>query len=156
LKLGRNIEKCRTGHPTLKCESFTSTDSKTDCCPVFVPLRNKLPDWEKDCPSSFDTKHNHEVKGIFWSTIRDGFVRYNQATYFEIMFIQFFILSLLTPSNGVHLASLVAACCIFLFPYLLLTYFQEEPLPLFEDRNMRLLAAISVWLIVVGLATIAI
>ena len=148
----KNVE---LGIRILKCQSYTTPDDHNDKCPIFVPLRKHLPDFEKDCPKYFQVhSSDQDNHSVFWSTIRNGFVRYHQAAYFEILFIQFFIISLLNQSPLIHLLSIVSACVIFLFPYLLLTYFEQEPLPLFENKNMRLALAFFLWLFVIGLFSI--
>lgn len=154
-KLGRNITDCRNGHPQLKCQNFTYINDPKDQCPVFVPIEKHLSNIEKDCPKIFHSS-SHVQQNIFWKIVKDGFVRYHQATYFEIIFLQFFIVALLAKSSEVRTITFIIACGCFLVPYLVMTYFKQEPMPIFESRNMRLGVAGFIWFIIIGLFTIAI
>lgn len=117
-------------------------------CPVFFSLEKYKARFQ-DCPQIFEN-----VDG-FWVAIQKGFMRYNQAMYFEIFFIQFFIISLTTNILQIRYISAFMAVVIFLFPYFLLTYQERKPMPFFENKKKRLLFAVFIWLFVLGLSMMA-
>lgn len=60
-------------------------DYRDDKCPIFYSLKQLKRDFDK-CPGFFDAVNidggNKKEKDLFWTTIRNGFLRNNQAVYF--------------------------------------------------------------------------
>jgi hypothetical protein len=129
-------------------------------CPIFYTLDINKPELPERCPKMFkevkvekpENKEHTKAVDAFWTTVQKGFMRYNQATYFEIIFIQFFIIGLTTNLKEIRYISAFFAIVIFLFPYFLLTYQEQKPLTFFENKKKRLLFAIFMWFFVVGLS----
>lgn len=146
----RNMDSARGLGTTWECKCYRK---KSMDCPIFFTLEKNRKDFPESCPDfvSTNTKNGKKINvDYFWNTIRLGFLRYNQSTYFEIIFIQLFILGLISEEPWVRAFGYSTAIIVFLFPYLLLTYFKRRPLAFFENRKLRLVFAVLMWFIVFG------
>lgn len=143
-----------------------------DRCPVFFTLNKYKRDFLKRCPKVFKevqpeakkktfttdklvSKTQNKETDIFWTIVEKGFLRNNQATYFEIIFIQFFIVGLTANLESIRYIGFFIAVVIFLFPYLLFTFIDQEPLKFFENKRKRLFLVIFTWFFVAGLSLIS-
>jgi len=151
----RKIENILGKNTDWECPSLKTTLLGTYFCPIYYTLiKYRSYHWGK-CPEVFsEVEVGAKIKAIdiFWTTIQKGFLRYNQAMYFEIIFIQFFIISLTTKLESIRFLSAFIAVGIFLFPYFLLTYNEQKPLKFFENKKQRLLFAVFIWCFVVGIS----
>ncbi len=143
-----------------ECPSLKDTLAKNYLCPIYYTLIKYSERPFGECPKVFGevkvkTSKSEWIKAPdeFWITIRKGFLRHNQAMYFEVIFIQFFIVSLTTNLEEIRFISACIAIAIFLFPYFLLTYNEQKPLKFYEDKKQRLLFTIFTWFFVLGLSS---
>jgi len=136
---------------TLKNNLFrvgcTTVDSD---CPIFGQLKKNIEEFDKYCPSIIE-EHEKQNPNSFWVSIKRLCFRYQQAAFWEVIFIQFFIGYLHADSqyprypmnylgitsNLVAVFYLILTALIFLFPYLLYTYFEQEPISWYVDKKRR-------------------
>lgn len=119
-------------------------------CPLFYTLNELKGDFTENCPKTFyhDSKKDENNKKIdkFWDKILKGFNRFTQAAYFEVIFLQFFVIYLLALSvTAKTMAAIVAI--FFASCYLFLTHFKHEPVQIIVSRKNRLFFAIILWFV---------
>jgi hypothetical protein len=115
------IEQYRHTHPSWAC-SVASTS-----CPITVSLE-----------VHHTAMHDGQLESItddLWSTIRKGFRLQNQASFFEIVTVQLFVLFL--ASSNILILS--AAIAMFSLPYVGSTYIEKEPVKFFKYGFFRVL-----------------
>jgi len=117
---------------------------KIDGCPIFYSLKRHRPELEEDCSTVFhnvEPEHTQKrEKDEFWVMIRKGFILQHQATFYEVIILQFFLISLLRSSNNMTICgiSLIFTAVLFIFPYVGDTYVNKSPQFIFQDGNIHI------------------
>jgi hypothetical protein len=119
-------------------------------CPLFFSLDQIKENFSEECPRTFyyDRKKDQAGKEVdrFWDTILKGFNRFTQAAYFEVIFLQFFVVYLLASS--ITAKTIAASVAIFFaICFLFLTHFIRSPVQIIVSRKNRLIFAGILWFI---------
>jgi len=123
-ELRDSIERYRKNSPTGPCPVIDDPQSH---CPITASLE-----------LHYKTMYRGELETItddLWAIIRKGFRLQNQATYFEIVVIQIFILFLATANWFIFFA----AVAMFAFPYVGSTFIQKNTIVLFRQGSFKIL-----------------
>jgi len=108
------IGQYRVDHPTGSCLVASTS------CPITMSL--------EDHHVAMQSGQLESIAGDIWATIRKGFRLQNQASFFEIVTIQLFVLYLASSYPII----LIAAIGMFALPYVGSTYIAKELVAFFK------------------------
>jgi len=158
-EIHRKIEDLRGEGQEWECTNLTS-DYKLDKCPLFYSLHKSKKNFHKTCPQIFDAikidQSEIKHKDQFWTIIRKGFIRSNQASYFEIFTLQFFVIYLTAEVQTVRYIAFLASIFIFVALHISFQYVIREPFRHYENKWSRLIIIISCAIICIGLYSVPI
>ena len=158
-EIHRKIEDFRGEGQEWKCSNFTS-DYKNDKCPLFYSLHKSKKNFHKACPKIFDAididQSDIKQKDGFWITIRKGFIRSNQASFFELFTLQFFVIYLTADVPIVKYFAFFASIFIFIAFHIPFQYVIREPFRHYENKWSRLILITFGIIICLGLYSIQI
>ena len=122
-----------------------------ESCPIFKKILDNREKLEVYCPDKIKIPPKNNQ---FWGFIKRMGIRYQQASFFEVLFIQLFICCIeanLKMDTRLTIFYGAMTAIFFLFPYLLFTYFSDGTLIFYEIKIMRTLIVISLWIIIIML-----
>jgi len=126
------------------CRNLGSEDDK---CPVFSILDRHEEGLKKRCPGFFEKSVNdpaHDVKAKhFWGIIINGVNAFHQATFFELIAIQFVILGAVTPSNVIGVLSVTTGIILLVFGVGVYSYNLQQGIGLFSNIKLRIIFIIG-------------
>lgn len=118
----------------------------SDTCPIYKIINdNKDP---KKWLDDIDAKED-----CFWTKIKNMCINYQQAQFFEILFLQFVIAYVATTLDGIHNLAQVFLFVSLLFlaiPTIVYVY-GEDPMKIYIDKKWRLSLIFISWILVMGL-----
>jgi hypothetical protein len=122
------------------CKNY---NHENDECPIFSILDKNEKDLKKRCPEIFverDTDNLCEKKSKqFWKILIDGFIIFHQATFFEIIAIQFIILGAVSQSIVIGVICVVTGIILLITCVEVYTYHLNIQISLFSNIWLRLI-----------------
>ena len=131
------------------CEVMKNAETikAPDTCPIYkVLLKNKKDpkEWLNDIETN---------KDCFWIKIKNLCINYQQAQFFEILFLQFAIAYVVTTLDGIHSIAQVFLIIGLLFiaiPTIVYVY-GEDPMKIYTNKKLRLSLTFVSWILIMGL-----
>jgi hypothetical protein len=127
---------------------------RKDTCPVFSIIRENESSLPEICPRIFMNRTETTGPHVFWGIVMDGINMYHQATFLEIIAIQFIILAAVTASRIVEVISLLLGLALLVVGIGIYTYSLKIKSPIFENPKIRLGIVIGVLLMFLAFTSI--
>jgi hypothetical protein len=134
----------------LKIEHVRPNCSKRDC-PVFQLILDNKANLETFCPDQIDVPPNNSH---FLGFMKRMSMRYQQAAFFEVIFIQLFICFIESDViNQTRLAVFygIMTLAFFFFPYLKFTYFSQGTNIFYENIYLRTATVVTILYVILSL-----
>jgi hypothetical protein len=142
-KLSDEVDEIRS-NCEVKKKAETSKD--LDTCPIYKVMNNNKD--SKKWLADIETKED-----CFWIKIKNMCINYQQAQFFEILFLQFVIAYVATTLDGIHnLAQifLFIGLLFLIIPTIVYVY-GEDPMKIYIEKKWRLSLIFFSWIMVMGL-----
>jgi hypothetical protein len=115
-----------------------------DPCPVFSIIKKNEANFLELCPKIFMNQKECVGAPVFWGIVMDGINMFHQATFLEIIAIQFVILAAVTESKVVSIISLCLGLALLIIGIGIYTYSLKIKSPIFLNSWVRLFIVIGV------------
>jgi hypothetical protein len=142
----KTLIKIKDNKPVIRknCDIFKLKNENDDNCPIYINLKKTL---SGNCPQPV-------ISDVFWCEIKDLCIRYQQASFFDVLLVQFILSFIASILDGFHsIAQVFLLLFIFfsIIPITLVIFTNDTPTPIFVNKALRIIFIILVWMITVAL-----
>lgn len=149
------VERIHTSRESIRRGLCINYECEEDTCPIFSIVKLHEEDLTEVCPRIFMSSGEKGGAHAFWGIVMDGITLFHQATFLEIIAIQFVILAAVTESESkvVSVISLALGLALLIIGIGIYTYSLKIRSPIFSNPWIRLIIVIGVFLMFLAFAS---